>query len=492
MVVVSQERRSKGRAPRSNTCNVSVNKIQAAILGIIILYCACYLFGVGKLTNKTTTDIITSESAAMKSFFSQFKQTSKKNSQSTVVNLEKQDKANNIVDSNLPQYLRQLQLQRNKREHPHAGATFEDGITPGYIHDPTILRRFKTYSLHWNHSLCPTNSSDFLGLKGLRKVRQGIIQRAKNQAKNTAAAKIFCAVYTHSEEHKSSLASIINTWAPQCDGFLASSNVTNITLAAVNILHQGDEEYKNMWQKVRSTFAYIYDNYLEEYDYFHICGDDTYLVVDNFRSYLEGPQVSALRNGHIDIVAQKNAQANHNSTWSNFYDKNETLVQLLAEWKRDNNQEIPLLLGLPWDRNKPSVYYHFFPLGGPGYTLNRAALKFLVEFAYWEYDSNIMTATDPREDVFIGGIFFKYGIHCADTRDEKNAWRYQVLCAAFAETGKSSQATRGFKQKFGVEIADFLDVLSDQTISFHLKPYRPAAAVEMERYHMILNGICET
>jgi len=336
MAVVSQQRRSKGPAPRSNTCNASASKIQAAILVCILLYCACYLIAVGKLTNKTI------ESAAMKRIFSKFKLTSKKNSQSTNAKIEIPGTANNIVDLNLPPYLRQLQQQRHKREHPHAGATFEDGITPGYLHDPTILRQFKTFSLHWNRSLCPTNSSDFLGLKGLRKVRQGIIQRAEKQTRNSAAEpKIFCAVYTHSERHKSNLAPIIKTWATQCDGFLASSNVTDISLAAVNILHQGNEEYKNMWQKVRSTLAYIYDNYLEEYHYFHICGDDAYLVLENFRSYLDGPEVSALRNGHIDIVAQKNAQANHNSTWSNFYDKNETLVQLLAEWKRDNNREIP-------------------------------------------------------------------------------------------------------------------------------------------------------
>jgi glycoprotein-N-acetylgalactosamine 3-beta-galactosyltransferase len=35
-------------------------------------------------------------------------------------------------------------------------------------------------------------------------------------------------------------------------------------------------------------WAYVYDRYREEYDYFHIGGDDIYVVVENLRAYMEG------------------------------------------------------------------------------------------------------------------------------------------------------------------------------------------------------------
>jgi len=59
---------------------------------------------------------------------------------------------------------------------------------------------------------------------------------------------------------------------------MVASNATNPSLGTVNIPHEGPEEYRNIWQKVRSMWSYVYDNYYEKYDWFHIGGDDLYLV----------------------------------------------------------------------------------------------------------------------------------------------------------------------------------------------------------------------
>jgi hypothetical protein len=41
------------------------------------------------------------------------------------------------------------------------------------------------------------------------------------------------------------------TWpSKKCDNLFAVSNITGDTLGAVDLLHQGDESYGNMWQKV--------------------------------------------------------------------------------------------------------------------------------------------------------------------------------------------------------------------------------------------------
>jgi len=37
---------------------------------------------------------------------------------------------------------------------------------------------------------------------------------------------------------------------------------------------------------MRSTVAYMYDNYLTDFDYFLLSGDDTHVIVENLRNYL--------------------------------------------------------------------------------------------------------------------------------------------------------------------------------------------------------------
>ena len=45
---------------------------------------------------------------------------------------------------------------------------------------------------------------------------------------------------------------------------MVASTKTDKKLGTVNIPHEGKEEYNNIWQKVRSMWSYIYDNYYEK------------------------------------------------------------------------------------------------------------------------------------------------------------------------------------------------------------------------------------
>ena len=51
---------------------------------------------------------------------------------------------------------------------------------------------------------------------------------------------------------------------------MVASNKTDRALGTVDIPHEGPEEYNNIWQKVRSMWSYIYDNYYEKYDWYDI------------------------------------------------------------------------------------------------------------------------------------------------------------------------------------------------------------------------------
>jgi len=81
----------------------------------------------------------------------------------------------------------------------------------------------------------------------------------------------------------------------------------------VGILHRGEEAYKNMVQKMRSIWSYIATHYLDQFDYFHIGGDDMHVIVENMRSLLlehESEPIDAREEGRIfGQLASKGSQA---------------------------------------------------------------------------------------------------------------------------------------------------------------------------------------
>jgi hypothetical protein len=106
------------------------------------------------------------------------------------------------------------------------------------------------------------------------------------------------------------LQSVVRQRAPKCDGFFAASNVTSHSVGAVNLPHIGGEFYKNMWQKIRSMWGYALQGYAEEFDWFYIGCDDTYLAEDV-------PDVKRLENGYMDEFSRHATFFANASRWEN-------------------------------------------------------------------------------------------------------------------------------------------------------------------------------
>lgn len=161
--------------------------------------------------------------------------------------------------------------------------------------------------------------------------------------------KVLCAVYSHDgSEQRNRVQGIIETWGWRCDGFFVPSTKTvddpksDGFGSMIDLPHEGPESYKNMWQKTRSIWGYIYDNYLNDFDFFYLAGDDTHLIVENLRSFLQKWELE------------------HSSTGD---DK--------GQQKRSKK---PLYLGA-----SARAGYFKFALGGGGYVVNREALRIFVE-----------------------------------------------------------------------------------------------------------------
>jgi hypothetical protein len=371
------------------------------------------------------------------------------------------------------------------------------------------------------------------GHEALLKIRRGMlhsqqmVRDARTPSTNTNndsttddedEPKVLCMVYTASHRHDN-LRAISNTWGRQCHGFIGISNETDASIGAIAIPHHGPEDYNNMWQKLRFAYKYVHDLLLhhhQDYDYFFVCGDDTYVVMDNFKSFLQSPEVHQLENGHLDVYSKK-SQAAH------------SIAQIRPR---------PLLFGRPkWDSGRARVYYmkkdepgagwpivddpdgcpwnmtgydHFtsrqflgqstFPIGGPGYVLNRPALDLWVTKGIPTWRPN---ATDAREDFFLGMFLEFYGIQTSDTRDLKGLERFRTNTAeAICHKNAIVHATNigKLKDNFGVQyFQNGLDSVSNLTISFHLKyptenGYYPRVDTTSRdliyRYHAVLHNLC--
>ena len=177
--------------------------------------------------------------------------------------------------------------------------------------------------------------------------------------------------------------------SPHCDGFMVGSTKTDVSIGAVEIPHEGPEEYNNIWQKVRSMWSYIYDNYYDKYDWFHIGGDDIYLIVENLRLYLESEEILTAQNGGIYLP-----------------EGGETM-------------ETPLFLGrrFAYQGDREDIFIS----GGSGYTMNKAALKALVVDGFPKYFPHAHTFS---EDTMVARIFKKMDVFPYDTKDEDGGERY--------------------------------------------------------------------
>jgi hypothetical protein len=263
------------------------------------------------------------------------------------------------------------------------------------------------------------------------------------------SSRLLCSIYTYGKR-RYIVQSVVDTWGWRCDGFFAASTETVVDddssqpgFGAIDLPHEGPESYENMWMKTRSIWAYIHDHYLEDFDFFYLSGDDTHVIVENLRSYLESLGSRA--------------------------------------------KEYPLYLG-HWI---PDLYDHeeegaYFCGGGPGYILNRKALRILVRDILPHcnlYEQN------PAEDRILGGCFRSFGILGNNSVDETGAQRFHGMDPQYVGSFKGDSRFYKIVYEYWGKLFGFrtgLNITSSESISFHLLKYPKW----LKRHHAILYKSC--
>jgi glycoprotein-N-acetylgalactosamine 3-beta-galactosyltransferase len=226
---------------------------------------------------------------------------------------------------------------------------------------------------------------------------------------------------------------------------MVASNQTQPEIGAVNLGHAGAEQYGNMWQKVRSMWQYVHEHYLDDFEFFHIGGDDMFVIADNLR---------------------------------------------YATSLEDSSQ--PLYMGAAMvDHLMPRKRYCG---GGAGYTLSREALKRMVENEFGYIRCN-PEKTRPDEDKLIATCLRLRVAKCTHNMDEKNETRYHHYDAQFhARWDRRRPVNWDWRHLLKwhniIAYKERLEGISETSATFHLirdSIYRDRG---LRRYHALLYGLC--
>ena len=192
---------------------------------------------------------------------------------------------------------------------------------------------------------------------------------------NDNEPKIMCLLYTMESAHAAQIRAIRETWASQCDGFLAFSTASDPRIPAISIPHDGEESYYNMWQKVRSIWKFVGTHYIDQFDWFFQGGDDLFVLPQNLRNYLR----------------QLDAQGDH------------FVGRRFKGYGKDN----------------------YFNSGGSGYALSQGILRKYIHEGGWNHPDCAPDRTTSMEDVMIAQCLRNvFGVGLTDTRDDEGRERF--------------------------------------------------------------------
>ena len=194
-------------------------------------------------------------------------------------------------------------------------------------------------------------------------------------------------------------------------------------------------------------------NYYEKYDWFHIGGDDLFMIVENFRLYLESDEIKTAANGGIYLPSGK------------------------------ETEETPLFLGRRFayqgDMND------IFISGGSGYTMNKAALKLLVTEAFPNYFPHAHTFS---EDTMVAKLLRKFEVYPYDTKDEHGGERYMPFMPGHHygyRLPADPMNSKDWYAKYSINIKEGPDHCSADSVAF---PY--VKGNDMYRLFALLYGKC--
>jgi hypothetical protein len=118
-------------------------------------------------------------------------------------------------------------------------------------------------------------------------------KRTYIQNNSNVQVRIYCFILTSPKNFDTQARAVNQTWAPRCDKFTFISEYSNDTkglpIAPIANLTSGRD---HLTQKSTLAFYYVHENFINDFDWFVKADDDTYLFVDNLKSFLKDKNTS--------------------------------------------------------------------------------------------------------------------------------------------------------------------------------------------------------
>jgi glycoprotein-N-acetylgalactosamine 3-beta-galactosyltransferase len=235
---------------------------------------------------------------------------------------------------------------------------------------------------------------------------------------------------TMPENHDKKAKHVKATWGRRCNVLVFISSEADPNLPTINV--QVTEGRSNLWSKTRKGFAYMYENYKDEADWFLKADDDTYTVVENLRYMLQP------------------------------YDATE-----------------PIYFGCKF---KPFISQGWMS-GGAGYVLSKEALRRFVKQGLTD-ETGLICRSDEEglEDVEIGKCMENLGVKAGDSRDSLGRGR-------FFPSVPEQQIFPVQKWSWYYPAEEGMACCSDSAVSFHYVPPNQMYVMEYLLYHLRPYGI---
>uniref|UniRef100_A0A1I8J2X5 N-acetylgalactosaminide beta-1,3-galactosyltransferase n=1 Tax=Macrostomum lignano TaxID=282301 RepID=A0A1I8J2X5_9PLAT len=243
-------------------------------------------------------------------------------------------------------------------------------------------------------------------------------------------------ILTHPKQYASIAVQVNNTWARRCNKYyFIGSQSTNTSIPL--ILLPLRESRQILWKKVRMAFQAVHDQeHIEDFDYFLKADDDTFVVMENLRSFLSG------------------------------HDPNEaTIFGRRFAYQGDLRQQ--------------------YMSGGAGYVLSRRALQLLVGTGFGS--TRAPGVTDycnidyiSVEDYLMGRCLKLLGVKFGHSLDEQNRERFHPLRP---ETMVNPRHAMSWMKQYNYHpFEKCVTCISNTSISFHYVD--DILEIEFLLYHM--------
>jgi glycoprotein-N-acetylgalactosamine 3-beta-galactosyltransferase len=124
-----------------------------------------------------------------------------------------------------------------------------------------------------------------------------------------------------------------------------------------------------------------------------------------------------------------------------------------------------------------------FNSGGPGYTLNKAALKTLVAYGIPNYFTDTATS---KEDVMVTKILREFNVTPYETKDKWGGERYMHFSPEYHYKYRLPPWEPVYwYARYQIDIKEGLDHCAARSIAFHY-----VDSAQMRRFNAILYGLC--